>query len=171
MDGVDGRRGSISEEFSSGEDFSISSQKIRKIYERMWMKTRKTYGLTQNEIDMLLFLKKHPNIDTAADIASCCSLSRSLVCKSVEALLKIHYLVVQTDKQDRRYLHLKLTDQAIQVLKELETRHARFWEVLMTDVSQEEILIFKKVLGKMRGNLEKVEEDMAQEKKKGEVCI
>ncbi len=30
MDGVDGRRDSISEEFSSGEAFSISSQKIRK---------------------------------------------------------------------------------------------------------------------------------------------
>lgn len=162
MDGVDGRRDSISEEFSSGEAFSISSQKIRKIYEKMWMKTRKAYGLTQNEIDVLLFLKKHPNIDTAADIASCCSLSRSLVCKSVEALLRIEYLVVLTDKQDRRYLHLKLTDQAIQVLRELETRHTQFWEALMRDISQEEILLFKQVLCKMRRNLERVEEDMAQ---------
>ncbi len=76
--------------------------------------------------------------------------------------MRIEYLVVQTDKQDRRYLHLKLTDQAIQVLRELETRHTQFWEALMRDISQEEILLFKQVLCKMRRNLERVEEDMAQ---------
>lgn len=159
MDGSDGKQDIIFEEFRSGENLIISSQKIRKIYEKMWIRTRKTYGLTQNEIDVLLFLKRHPAMDTAVDIASCCSLSRSLVCKSVENLLKKNYLAVHTDPHDRRYLHLELTQEAKKVLTELAELGDEFWTILQKGIKEDEMDMFLKVLKKMRNNLESIVPD------------
>ena len=50
---------SIYRQLSTGEAFIISSQRVKKIYEKMWSETRRVYRLTQNEIDVMLFLKNH----------------------------------------------------------------------------------------------------------------
>lgn len=150
------------EEFDSGEMFAISSQRIRKFYEKMWRQTRKDFGLTQNEIDVLLFLKSHPDVDTAANIASYCALSRSLVCKSVETLLEQGYLTSQTDKQDRRYLHLTLTDRAMQIIKELEERNKEFWNSLLDGISKEDRNFLLQILKQMRLNLKQMGVDITK---------
>lgn len=148
------------EEFDSGEMFVISSQKVRKLYEKMWRDTRKEEQLTQNEIDVLLFLKNHPQVDTAAGVASYCALSRSLVCKSVETLLKENYLIAKTDEQDRRYLHLKLTDKAAGTLIWLDEKNKEFWEKLLKDISGEERSFLLLILKKMRMNLKQMGVDI-----------
>ena len=143
-------------EFNSEENFILSFRRIKKSYKKLWVQTRKKWGLTQSEIDLLLFLKNHPNFDTEVDIARGCSLSRSLVCKSVEELLNSQYLIVQTDKQDRRYLHLKLTEKAKAVLPELEAQKQQFWNLIQGGITAEEKKQFMNTLGKMNDNLEKV---------------
>lgn len=163
MDDAGRCKESAYKEFDSGELFVISSQKTRKIYEKMWKQTRIQNGLTQNEIDVLIFLKQHPHLDTAADIASHCALSRSLVCKSVDTLIKEEYLIVRTDEFDRRYLHLRLTEQAKQIVKELWVKNRQFWDDAFADISNEELEVFQKVLKKVRVNLEKVGTDVTKQ--------
>lgn len=156
---------------SVGEAFIISSQRMKKVYEKMWADTRKVYGLTQNEIDVMLFLRNHEELDTAADIARYRSMSRSQVCKSVEDLVDTGYLLTIPDQQDRRYLHLKLTKEAADVLKELQRLREWFWQEIQKDISGQEQEIFLCVLSKMRRNLEeilpKAESAIATEKRRG----
>lgn len=147
---------SIYRRLSTGEAFIISFQKVKKIYEKMWTDTRKAYGLTQNEIEVMLFLRNHEEMDTAADIAGYCSMSRSQVCKSVEDLVTAGYIRPMPDQQDRRYLHLKLTKEAGHILRELQELRTWFWEELQEGISRTEMEVFTSVLGRMRGNLDKI---------------
>lgn len=156
MDGSSEDGDLIYRKLSTGEAFIISSQKIKKIYEKMWSETRKVYGLTQNEIDIMLFLKNHEEMDTAADISRYRTMSRSQVCKSVEDLAEAGYLISLPDRQDRRYLHLKLTEDAGTVLQELQKLREWFWNGLQEGISREEMYTFLDVLGKMRGNLDRI---------------
>ena len=142
--------------YSTGEAFIVSSQMVKKLYERMWSDTRKHYELTQNEIDVLLLLKNFAPMDTAGDIARCRALSRSLVSKSVESLIQCGYLDGEPDSRDRRYFHLKLTEKAEQVLREMQKIRSNFWSMLQEGVTPEEMEQFLRVLGKMRHNLEKI---------------
>ena len=60
------------------------------------------------------------------------------------------------DQHDRRYLHLKLTDEAGNVLQELQRLREWFWRELQEGISSEEIDIFLHVLEKMRCNLKEI---------------
>lgn len=162
---------SIYRQLSTGEAFIISSQRVKKIYEKMWSETRRIYQLTQNEIDVMLFLKNHGDLDTAADIARYRSMSRSQVCKSVEDLVDSGYLMSIPDQHDRRYLHLKLTDEAGSVLQELQRLREWFWQELQEGISSQEIDIFLHVLERMRSNLKeilpRVESEIKTENERG----
>lgn len=146
----------IYRQLSAGEAFIISFQKVKKIYEKMWADTRKAHGLTQNEIDVMLFLKNHGELDTAADIARYRSMSRSQVCKSVEDLVDAGYVESVPDRQDRRYLHLKLTEKAGHILQELQGLRTWFWQEIQQGISEAEVELFMSVLERMRGNLDHI---------------
>ena len=88
--------------------------------------------------------------------ARCRALSRSLVSKSVESLIQCGYLDGEPDSRDRRYFHLKLTEKAEQVLREMQKIRSNFWSMLQEGVTPEEMEQFLRVLGKMRHNLEKI---------------
>lgn len=135
-------------------NFIISFQKIKKCYEKMYADVRRSYNLTQNEIDVLIFLKRHPGLDTAGEIAGGQSLSRSLVCKSVESLLDNQYLIAEEDREDRRYLHLKLTDKAEDILRELLQVREDFWSILKKNIGREEMDVFLRVFDQMKLNLD-----------------
>lgn len=145
---------SHSHQSQNDENFILSFQKIKKYYEKMYSKVRKSYNLTQNEIDVLIFLKRHPDMDTAGEIACGQSLSRSLVCKSVESLLDNQYLIAAEDREDRRYLHLKLTERAEALLRELLQVREDFWSILKHNITREEMDIFLRVFDQMEQNLE-----------------
>ena len=142
--------------YSTGEAFLVSSQMVKKLYEKMWSDTRKHYELTQNEIDVLLFLKNFFPLDTAGDVAKCLAFSKSLVSRSVESLIHGGYLSGEADSRDRRYFHLKLTGKAERVLEELQTIRRDFWSALQEGITSQEMEQFLRVLDKMRHNLDKI---------------
>lgn len=49
--------------------FLIFSWKIKKVYEKMFYQVSEELELTQNEIDVLLFLHNNAPLNTASDIA------------------------------------------------------------------------------------------------------
>ncbi|WP_339789008.1 helix-turn-helix domain-containing protein [Tissierella sp.] len=53
--------------------------------------------MTQNEIDVLLFLHNAAPLNTASDIARYRAMSKSMILKSVDALYRKGYLSYETD--------------------------------------------------------------------------
>ena len=81
--------------------FLIFSWKIKKVYEKMFYQVSEELELTQNEIDVLLFLHNNAPLNTASDIARYRAMSKSMISKSVDSLYKRGYLSYDIDELDK----------------------------------------------------------------------
>lgn len=143
----------IIEQSGPTEKFILSAQQLKKAYEKACYRARKKYGLTQNELEVMHFLWKNPDFNSAKDIADSRAISRSLVCKSVESLEKQGLLTVQNDREDRRYLRLYLTGPAREIMDQAFRQENEFLNVIFKGITPEEQDVFFHILGKIRENV------------------
>ena len=102
--------------YGIGELLVLSAMQVKKKHTKMCAQVIKEQPLNQNEVDILLFLKQHREVDTAAEIAKYRCVSKSQICKSVDDLTRQGYLIVIPDEKDRRYQHLSLSEKGNQIL-------------------------------------------------------
>ena len=80
----------------------VQAQRMKKWYEEALHAVAVQYGLTMNELSVLLFLANNPALNTARDIVQLRALAKSHVCMSVDALARRGFLAQQTDEKDKR---------------------------------------------------------------------
>ena len=128
-------------------------QRLRHRYEAGLRPAAQEYGLTRNEIDVLLFLANNPGLDTASDIVGLRGLSKSHVCKSVDDLTRRGYLAGRVDDRDRRRVHLRLLPDAAPAVRAAQAAQRRFFQNLYRGVSPEERKVLAAVLEKVEHNI------------------
>ena len=133
-----------------------SGQQMKRLYEKQFEDICQRYQLTQNEIDILVFLANNPSFDTASDIVEVRMIAKSYISKSVESLIKKGLLVRIPDKEDRRIIHLHLTEYADSIITEGRLRQKEFVKLLFTGMDDNEIKTLEFLLGKIFENVEKV---------------
>ena len=133
--------------------FLIFSWKIKKVYEKMFYQVSEELELTQNEIDVLLFLHNNAPLNTASDIARYRAMSKSMISKSVDSLYKRGYLSYDIDELDKRCIHLKIKPVAIPIVKKLHEVQKQFFDILTSNISEEEYKVMETVLNKMYENI------------------
>ena len=133
--------------------FLIFSWKIKKVYEKMFYQVSEELELTQNEIDVLLFLHNNAPLNTASDIARYRAMSKSMISKSVDSLYKRGYLSYDIDELDKRCIHLKIEPVAMPIVKKLHEVQKQFFDILTSNISEEEYKVRETVLNKMYENI------------------
>ena len=133
--------------------FLIFNWKLKKMYEKMFYKLAEELQLTQNEIDVLLFLNNNSPLDTARDIARYRAMSKSMISKSVDSLYKRGYLSYDIDELDKRCIHLKIEPVAMPIVKKLHEVQKQFFDILTSNISEEEYKVMETVLNKMYENI------------------
>ena len=133
--------------------FLIFSWKIKKVYEKMFYQVSEELELTQNEIDVLLFLHNNAPLNTASDIARYRAMSNSMISKSVDSLYKRGYLSYDIDELDKRCIHLKIEPVAMPIVKKLHEVQKQFFDILTSNISEEEYKVMETVLNKMYENI------------------
>ena len=133
--------------------FLIFSWKIKKVYEKMFYQVSEELELTQNEIDVLLFLHNNAPLNTASDIARYRAMSKSMISKSVDSLYKRGYLSYDIDELDKRCIHLKIEPVAMPIVKKLHEVQKEFFNILTSNISEEEHKAMEIVLNKMYENI------------------
>lgn len=118
--------------------FFIRSQGLRKLYCSLFTPLLERRGLTQLEVDILLFLANHPEYDTARDIVEKRHLAKSHVSVGVEALAGRGLLERQMRKGNRKTIHLRLTEAAAPVVAEGRDVQRQYGELLLAGFSEEE---------------------------------
>ena len=86
---------------------SVFSDMMKK-YQESCRSSLDGYRFTPNETAMMIYMLKHPEIDTAKDIARDLGISQSLICRSVDSLTRKGLIDVVKDSEDRRVNHLTL---------------------------------------------------------------
>lgn len=110
-------------------------------------------GLTHNEFEILVFLQENLEYNTAKDIVEFSGLSKGLISRSIESLLKKEMLSIKKDDKDKRIFRLYISPSANETLNVLNKVSNRFFKLLLEDLKDEELMFFDEVLNKMIKNL------------------
>lgn len=145
--------------FTMANYFDIMTQS-QKLYGRQLEPICKKWELTRNELDILLFLYNNPQYDRAADVVSRRGIAKSHVSLSVNGLEAKGLLLRQYSQEDRRTAHLKLTGQGMEIGAEGRQAQKNFFNRLYTDVSEEEMLLWRKITQKVCENIEKFDKTL-----------
>lgn len=119
----------------------------------------KKYELTRNELDVLLFLANNPGYDRAVDIVNNRGISKSHVSLSITNLEARGLLWRQEDPEDRRTIHLKLTEAATPITDTGRMAQKRFFQYLHKGVTQEQleaVMAMAKIVSENIQNIEEV---------------
>lgn len=130
------------------------SWKLRKLYKKTFEELGEKFQLSQNEIDVLLFLHNNAPLDTARDIARYRAMSKSMISRSVTALEKKDYIYSEPDQEDKRCLHLRISSNARVLIEELSGAQKEFLGKLNENISREESRAVEIVLNKLHENID-----------------
>lgn len=128
--------------------------KAKKSYARCLEPICKKWGLTRNELDVLLFLYNNPPFDRAADIVSRRGMAKSHVSLSAANLEQQGLLARCFDANDRRTVHLELTDRGRTVAREGRDAQQRFFDQIYGSITAGELELWGKITQKICVNIE-----------------
>lgn len=135
------------------KDFLFSTYEMKKAYQKNFYESSKKYQLTQNEIDVLLFLSNNPNYNRASDIIKYRCLTKSHVSLSIDALTKRSIIHKTVDAQDQRVIHLTINPTNQPMILELQKLQKQFMNQLVKNIDEEDLEIFKNIWGLMIQNI------------------
>lgn len=132
--------------------------KAQKGYARLMEPLCKKWELTRNELDVLLFLANNPVYDRAVDIVNNRGLSKSHVSLSINSLESRGLLLRTEDPNDRRTVHLQLTEAAMPIAEAGQMAQKRFFSYLHQGVTREQIDLMVDFARKVNENIRNIEE-------------
>ncbi len=134
--------------------FFIRSQALRKLYCALFTPLLEQRGMTQLEMDVLLFLANNPSYDTARDIVEKRHLAKSHVSVGVESLVERGFLERQRRDGNRKIIHLRLTEAAAPVIRDGRAVQRRYGQLLLAEFTEEERRELFRLLEKLGKNVE-----------------
>lgn len=131
----------------------LFTSQFKKIYEKKIRGMAEHYGLTPNEVDILLFLVNNPGYDTAKDITEMRLLPKSCVSKSVDSLIRQGFLASCEDEKDRRILHLSILPAAAGVVEDAQASQREFLSCAYQGLSESERETLEHLMDKILVNI------------------
>lgn len=143
-------------EYSSVETLLYGKQ-FRKLMEKELEPVQKEFNLCNIDLQILLYLDKHQDgHDTSKDILRLQMFTKGHISQSLSRLQKMGYVFMRQDEEDRRCTHNHLTDRAQDILSRIRNINTELWDVLMKDVTDEELAMLRSVAEKIGRNIEAV---------------
>ena len=121
-------------------------RKFGKYYDRQFLPLLERTGLSMRELHVLLFLANHPGQDTARDVTELRGLAKSQVSQAVEVLTGRGLLRRRADGEDRRIIHLDITEAGRPLAQEAQAIQAACGRRLLAGLTQEEQTVFLDLL-------------------------
>ena len=126
---------------------------FKQLYRQLFQTAAQVYGLTQLEIDILLFLYNNPEYNTAGNICEIRGIAKSNVSNAVEALRQKGYLDIVPQERNRRVKRLLLAEEREPVLRELAACQEECFQILLRGFEEEECRMFRDFLQRTDENV------------------
>ncbi len=124
----------------------------KKLYDFIIKDVCEKYGLGRPELDIIAFLHGNSDMDVASDIVEYCILSKANVSQAVERLIRKQLLVKVIDSEDRRRIHLSLTENARPIIEDFDNAYERFRRVLISGISSDDLAAYDAISRRMADN-------------------
>lgn len=138
-------------------DYSIQ---IRKYYARILNERLKDLKLSPNEMNILILLSNNPSMTTSTQLNVFLGVSKGLISRSVESLVKKDLIRIESDVTDRRIQHIFLTNKSEPVIKILKKEIHQINEDLLSDIPLEEMKVMEEIMIKMRNHFKLKNEEV-----------
>lgn len=127
-------------------DYLTGIRRISKLHASM-LKTYvcQEYGMTLTEATVISFLYNNPGRDTAADIVELRMMQKGNVSQAVETLVQKNLVKRRQDAEDRRKIHLSLTEESEAIVRTVEEVNRRFQATVFDGIAQEEMETFSAI--------------------------
>ncbi|MEF9962385.1 MAG: helix-turn-helix domain-containing protein [Erysipelotrichaceae bacterium] len=131
---------------------------FRKVYAKLCLDSLPQYNFAPSEIDILLFLSNNLSINTAKELGFYLQVSKSLICRSVDSLLKREFIRICEDENDKRIQHLLLNEKSNEVIKVLKTSQIIFQQQILNGISENDLNVVKRVVSVIDENVKQINE-------------
>ena len=124
-------------------------KKLKSAYELQFNSLSNQEDLTQIELTILGFLLNNPTFNTAKDIEEVHVLKKSNISNAIDHLIVRGYLTRNRDIQDRRIIHLEITEKGLAIATEIRRFKKTFLPFCFQTLVKKNaiyILIFKEEL-------------------------
>ena len=132
--------------------------RAQKGYARLLEPVCKKWDLTRNELDVMLFLENNPDFDRAVDIVTNRGLAKSHVSMSVASLEERGLLERIPDPDDRRTIHLKLTEKSREITDVACKKQKQFMDYLHQGATEEQLEMMRLYVERFCENIRNIEE-------------
>ena len=130
-------------------DVVMSGAQLKKLISRKVEPLMQEYDLRPVELDILVFLQKEKSVDTAKGIIEKKHLSKAHISKSIENLRAGGFIQIAEDENDRRILHINLTDKSNEVIRKVNEIYAQCKEIMERGISKEDLETLRKVIAQV----------------------
>ena len=126
-----------------------------KLYEKVVSEVYKKYNLTYMEFNIIIFLYNNPEYDTATEIIKYRHLAKSHVSTSIKSCSDKKLLTTNFKNDDKKTIHLKLTDEGLKIAKEGYKFQQKFMEMITKNFSDDEKKLLKNFVERVDENVNK----------------
>lgn len=137
-------------------EVTLKGGEFKRILESQFSGVREKYKLKKVEIDVLYFLARREEYDTPTEIHRHLKLNRGHVSQAIDSLCKRQYIIAIPDKDDRRYMHYSITNEAQEVISDIMEIRKNLDETIFKGITDEELEIYKKVTEKICINMKEM---------------
>lgn len=135
------------------------AEKVSIVYSNLCKPVYEKYGIGRTGLDILLFLANNPQYSNARDIVEIRHLKANLVSIHVDKLVKEGYLERKPIANDRRKIQLVITHKASSCIKEGRAVQQKFENILLSNITEEDLVTVRKAFLQMEKNLDSIQEE------------
>ena len=132
---------------------------IRRLYAGKLILKYDDKRLSPNEISILIMLSNNKNIDTGGQLGILLGVSKGLVSRSIDSLIGYGLIEKEKDENDKRIIHLKISESAKPFIEEMRAQIARINKVVFNDISKDEIAQMEKTMLKILNKFKELEDE------------
>lgn len=140
-------------------DNLLHGAQFKQLMEKRIMEIREKYGLRKVDVEVMYYLSRCGDRDTSKDIKCDTRITKGHISQSIDRLQKMGLLAFVPDENDRRCIHLKLTDQAGAVVFDIEEVWNDLNQIVFEGVTEEEKKVLASVACKIARNIDRVLEE------------
>lgn len=138
------------------DGFLDKIEDFEKFYDTLCDYVCKKYGITQTAFQILYFLSRFPEHNTAKEICNVRCIKSSIASMTIDKLVKNEYLMRKSDPDDRRIQRLELMPKANDIIQDGICLRDQVMDILFQELTQEEHDLFFLVLDKIHDSVQKI---------------
>lgn len=131
----------------------LQGTQFQKLYNRRIEALREEYDLRKIDIDILYFLYKSGEHNTSKDISQLNLFNKGHISQSVDRMVKQQLIYTVQDEEDRRCMHLMLTEKAIRIIEQATELRKQMYNIILNGVTEEERKVLLQVSKKVNENI------------------